>query len=66
MTKSIRLVVLLVLVAALNVSAQSIYATLTGVVSDPASAVIPGYYDRWPPGNHAPPLGSWTPPPPPE
>jgi hypothetical protein len=30
----------------------------------PASAVIPGYYDRWPPGYHAPPLGSWTPPPP--
>jgi len=41
MTKSIRLFVLLVLVAALNVSAQSIYATLTGVVSDPANAVIP-------------------------
>jgi hypothetical protein len=31
----------------------------------PVSAVIPGYYDRWPPGYHAPPLGSWTPPPPP-
>jgi len=35
-------------------------------IAVPASAVIPGYYDRWPPGNHAPPLGSWTPPPPPE
>ena len=30
----------------------------------PASAVIPGYYDHWPPGYHAPPLGSITPPPP--
>jgi len=34
-------------------------------IAVPASAVIPGYYDRWPPGYHAPPLGSWTPPPPP-
>jgi hypothetical protein len=33
-------------------------------IAVPASAVIPGYYDRWPPGYHAPPLGSWTPPPP--
>jgi len=29
----------------------------------PVAAVLPGYYDRWPPGYHAPPLGSWTPPP---
>ena len=35
-------------------------------IAVPASAVIPQYYDRWPPGYHAPPLGSWTPPPPPE
>ena len=34
-------------------------------IAVPATAVIPGYYDRWPPGVHAPPLGSWTPPPPP-
>jgi hypothetical protein len=34
-------------------------------IAVPASAVIPGYYDRWPPGYHPPPLGSWTPPPPP-
>jgi hypothetical protein len=34
-------------------------------IAVPAAAVIPGYYDRWPPGYHAPPLGSWTPPPPP-
>jgi len=31
----------------------------------PASAVMPGFYDRWPPGYHAPPLGSGVPPPPP-
>jgi hypothetical protein len=35
-------------------------------IAVPASAVIPQYYDRWPPGYHPPPLGSWTPPPPPE
>ena len=30
----------------------------------PASAVIPEFYDRWPPGYHPPPLGSSLPPPP--
>jgi len=34
-------------------------------IAVPASAVIPGFYDRWPPGNHPPPLGSGVPPPPP-
>src|SRR5438045_9292130 len=34
-------------------------------IAVPASAVIPQYYDRWPPGYHAPSLRSWTPPPPP-
>ncbi len=44
MTRSIKLlagVAIFVLVAA-NLPAQSIYATLTGVVSDPSGAVIPG------------------------
>ena len=31
----------------------------------PASAVIPGFYDRWPPGQHPPPVGTSVPPPPP-
>jgi Glycine zipper len=31
----------------------------------PAGAVIPGFYDRWPPGQHPPPVGSSVPPPPP-
>jgi len=34
-------------------------------IAVPASAAIPGFYDRWPPGAHAPPLGSGVPPPPP-
>ena len=31
----------------------------------PAAAVIPGFYDTWPPGYHPPPIGSQVPPPPP-
>jgi hypothetical protein len=34
-------------------------------IAVPANAVIPGFYDRWPPGYHPPPLGSSVPPPPP-
>jgi hypothetical protein len=29
----------------------------------PTAAVIPGFYDAWPPGDHPPPIGSQTPPP---
>jgi len=35
-------------------------------IAVPANAVIPGFYDSWSPGYHTPPLGSRTPPPPPE
>jgi hypothetical protein len=31
----------------------------------PAEALIPGFYDAWPPGNHPPPIPAATPPPPP-
>ena len=31
----------------------------------PAEALIPGFYDAWPPGYHAPPIPAATPPPPP-
>ena len=34
-------------------------------IAVPVSAVIPGFYDRWPPGQHPPPVGSSVPPPPP-
>jgi len=34
-------------------------------IAVPASAVIPGFYDRWPPGQHPPPVGTLVPPPPP-
>lgn len=30
----------------------------------PREAVIPGFYDTWPPGHHPPPIESQTPPPP--
>lgn len=30
----------------------------------PSVAVLPGFYDSWPPGYHPPPAGSLTPPPP--
>jgi hypothetical protein len=33
-------------------------------VAIPAAAVIPSYYDAWPPGNLAPPAGTLAPPPP--
>jgi len=29
----------------------------------PRAAVIPGFYDSWPPGNHPPPMASQIPPP---
>jgi len=35
-------------------------------ITIPAKAVIPGFYDTWPPGYHPPPVGSETPPPHPE
>jgi hypothetical protein len=35
-------------------------------VTVPAKAVIPGFYDTWPPGYHPPPVGSETPPPHPD
>ena len=35
-------------------------------IAVPANEVIPGFYDSWSPGYHTPPLGSRTPPPPPE
>ena len=35
-----------------------------GPIAVPAAAVIPGFYDTWPPGNHSPPLEAQTPPPP--
>lgn len=41
MTKLLRLALLTAVLATANLSAQSIYATLTGVVSDPAQAVVP-------------------------
>lgn len=31
----------------------------------PAEAMIPGFYDAWPPGDHPPPIPAATPPPPP-
>lgn len=34
-------------------------------VTVPVAAIIPGFYDSWPPGYRAPPLASQTPPPPP-
>lgn len=33
-------------------------------VAMPTAAVIPGFYDSWPPGSHALPIASATPPPP--
>lgn len=33
-------------------------------VAVPTTAVIPGFYDTWPPGTHAPPVTAGTPPPP--
>jgi hypothetical protein len=33
-------------------------------IAIPASAIIPGFYDTWPPGYHPPPIVSQTPPPP--
>jgi hypothetical protein len=30
----------------------------------PTAAIIPGFYDTWPPGYHPPPIASQTPPPP--
>ena len=33
-------------------------------IAVPAEAVIPGFYDTWPPGYHSPPVVSRTPPPP--
>ncbi len=33
-------------------------------IAVPTAAVIPGFYDTWPPGFHPPPIGSQTPPPP--
>ena len=41
MTKLLRLVLVLATLAAANLSAQSIYSTLTGIVTDPAQAVVP-------------------------
>jgi hypothetical protein len=41
MTKILRLALLSALLAATTLSAQSIYGTLTGVVTDPAQAVVP-------------------------
>lgn len=41
MTKLLRMVLVSTALAATTLSAQSIYATLTGVVSDPAQAVVP-------------------------
>ena len=32
-------------------------------IAVPAAAVIPSFYDTWPPGYHAPPIASQTPPP---
>ena len=32
-------------------------------IAIPAAFVIPGFYDTWPPGYHAPPITSQTPPP---
>lgn len=33
-------------------------------IAVPGEPVIPGFYDTWPPGYHAPPAASRTPPPP--
>ena len=33
-------------------------------IAVPIEPVIPGFYDTWPPGYHAPPIGAQTPPPP--
>jgi len=33
-------------------------------IAIPATAIIPGFYDTWPPGYHPPPIASQTPPPP--
>ena len=33
-------------------------------IAVPKEAVIPGFYDTWPPGYHVPPIESQTPPPP--
>jgi hypothetical protein len=33
-------------------------------IAVPTAAVIPGFYDTWPPGYHPPPFASQTPPPP--
>ncbi len=32
-------------------------------IAIPTAAVIPGFYDTWPPGYHPPPIASQTPPP---
>jgi len=32
-------------------------------IAIPTAAVIPGFYDTWPPGYHPPPIDSQTPPP---
>src|SRR5947209_3565683 len=32
-------------------------------IAVPTAAVIPGFYDTWPPGYHPPPIASQTPPP---
>ncbi len=32
-------------------------------IAVPQEAVIPGFYDTWPPGSHPPPIASQTPPP---
>lgn len=32
-------------------------------IAVPTAHVIPGFYDTWPPGYHAPPIASQTPPP---
>ncbi|HEV8678839.1 MAG TPA: hypothetical protein VGQ90_05640 [Stellaceae bacterium] len=32
-------------------------------IAVPAAQIIPGFYDSWPPGYHAPPIAARTPPP---
>lgn len=32
-------------------------------IAIPTAAIIPGFYDAWPPGYHAPPIAAQTPPP---
>ena len=32
-------------------------------IAVPQEAVIPGFYDTWPPGSHSPPIAAQTPPP---